>query len=140
MISGPDDDVLGRPDRVEPEPLGGLGDPTDASATRPPWRERLRANLAVWGDVKLLLIGAIVLGMSFAEGSANDWITLAAVDGSLTRLGTDYIDVYLVHKVDVLTPIEETIEALEALVRQGKVRYVGFSNWPAWLPVNEAVL
>ena len=58
---------------------------------------------------------------------------LAAVEGSLTRLGTDYIDVYLVHKVDVLTPMEETIEALETLVRQGKVRYVGFSNWPAWL-------
>jgi len=58
---------------------------------------------------------------------------LAAVEGSLMRLGTDYIDVYLVHKVDVLTPMEETIEALETLVRQGKVRYVGFSNWPAWL-------
>ncbi|MGX5696164.1 MFS transporter [Agromyces soli] len=58
-----------------------LGDPTDASAPRPPWPERLRANLAVWGDVKLLLIGAIMLCMAFAEGSANDWITLAAVDG-----------------------------------------------------------
>jgi aryl-alcohol dehydrogenase-like predicted oxidoreductase len=58
---------------------------------------------------------------------------LAAAEGSLRRLGTDYIDVYLVHKVDTLTPIEETIEALEDLVRQGKVRYVGFSNWPAWM-------
>jgi len=58
---------------------------------------------------------------------------IAAADGSLERLGTDYLDVYLVHKVDTLTPIDETIEALEDLVRQGKVRYVGFSNWPAWL-------
>jgi aryl-alcohol dehydrogenase-like predicted oxidoreductase len=58
---------------------------------------------------------------------------IAAAEGSLERLGTDYIDVYLVHKVDALTPIEETIEALEDLVRAGKVRYVGFSNWPAWL-------
>jgi len=58
---------------------------------------------------------------------------LAAVDDSLERLGTDYIDVYLVHKVDTLTPIEETIEALEDIVRRGKVRYIGFSNWPAWL-------
>jgi len=58
---------------------------------------------------------------------------LAAADASLARLGTDYIDVYLVHKVDGLTPVEETVEALEALVRQGKVRYVGFSNWPAWM-------
>ncbi len=58
---------------------------------------------------------------------------LAAAEASLERLGTDYINVYLVHKVDTLTPVEETVEALEALVRQGKVRYVGFSNWPAWL-------
>jgi aryl-alcohol dehydrogenase-like predicted oxidoreductase len=58
---------------------------------------------------------------------------LAACDASLERLGTDYIDVYLVHKVDALTPVEETVEALEALVRAGKVRYVGFSNWPAWM-------
>jgi aryl-alcohol dehydrogenase-like predicted oxidoreductase len=58
---------------------------------------------------------------------------LAAADASLERLGTDYIDVYLVHKVDTLTPIEETLEALEDLVRDGKVRYVGFSNWPAWM-------
>ena len=57
----------------------------------------------------------------------------AAAEGSLKRLGTDYIDVYLVHRVDMFTPIEETIEALEDLVRQGKVRYVGFSNWPAWM-------
>jgi aryl-alcohol dehydrogenase-like predicted oxidoreductase len=55
---------------------------------------------------------------------------LAAVEASLSRLGTDYLDVYLVHKVDVLTPIDETIEALEDVVRQGKVRYIGFSNWP----------
>jgi aryl-alcohol dehydrogenase-like predicted oxidoreductase len=65
-------------------------------------------------------------GLSFAH-------IAAACDASLERLGTDYIDVYLVHKVDQLTPVEETVEALEALVRAGKVRYVGFSNWPAWM-------
>jgi aryl-alcohol dehydrogenase-like predicted oxidoreductase len=58
---------------------------------------------------------------------------LNAAEASLERLGTDYIDVYLVHKVDALTPIEETVEALEDLVRAGKVRYVGFSNWQAWM-------
>jgi aryl-alcohol dehydrogenase-like predicted oxidoreductase len=58
---------------------------------------------------------------------------LASCDGSLTRLGTDYIDIYLVHRVDLHTPVEETVEALDALVRSGKVRYVGFSNWPAWM-------
>jgi aryl-alcohol dehydrogenase-like predicted oxidoreductase len=58
---------------------------------------------------------------------------LAAADASLKRLGTDYIDVYLVHRVDPHTPIEETVEALDALVQSGKVRYVGYSNWPAWM-------
>jgi aryl-alcohol dehydrogenase-like predicted oxidoreductase len=58
---------------------------------------------------------------------------LASCDGSLKRLNTDYIDVYLVHRVDLNTPIEETVAALDTLVRQGKVRYVGFSNWPAWM-------
>ncbi|WP_312855020.1 MFS transporter [Agromyces agglutinans] len=53
----------------------------DASAPRRPWRERLRESLSVWADSGLLLIGAIMLSMSFAEGSANDWIALAAVDG-----------------------------------------------------------
>lgn len=58
---------------------------------------------------------------------------LASCEGSLRRLGTDYIDIYLVHRVDVNTPVEETVAALETLVQQGKVRYVGFSNWPAWM-------
>jgi aryl-alcohol dehydrogenase-like predicted oxidoreductase len=57
----------------------------------------------------------------------------ASAEGSLRRLATDYIDVYLAHRVDAFTPIEETLEALTDLVRQGKVRYTGFSNWPAWL-------
>jgi aryl-alcohol dehydrogenase-like predicted oxidoreductase len=57
---------------------------------------------------------------------------LDAADDSLRRLGTDYIDVYLVHRMDPYTPIEETLEALNDLVRMGKVRYVGFSNWNAW--------
>jgi aryl-alcohol dehydrogenase-like predicted oxidoreductase len=56
-----------------------------------------------------------------------------AVEGSLRRLGTDYIDVYLAHKRDLHTPVEETAEAFDNLVKSGKVRYIGFSNWPAWL-------
>ena len=54
---------------------------TKADAPRLTWRERLRDSLAVWRDRKLLLIGLIVLGMTFAEGSANDWLALASVDG-----------------------------------------------------------
>jgi aryl-alcohol dehydrogenase-like predicted oxidoreductase len=56
----------------------------------------------------------------------------AAVDASLKRLGTDWIDIYQAHIVDEVTPVEETARAFEDLVRSGKVRYVGFSNWPAW--------
>jgi aryl-alcohol dehydrogenase-like predicted oxidoreductase len=52
---------------------------------------------------------------------------------SLKRLNTDYIDVYMIHRLDLHTPIEETLETLDALVRQGLVRYIGFSNWPTWL-------
>lgn len=49
--------------------------------TRAPWRQRVRESLAVWADLRLLLIGVIMLGMAFAEGSANDWLALAVVDG-----------------------------------------------------------
>jgi len=55
----------------------------------------------------------------------------SSVEHSLRRLGTDYIDLYQVHGWDVLTPVEETMHALDDLVRQGKVRYLGCSNWAA---------
>jgi aryl-alcohol dehydrogenase-like predicted oxidoreductase len=54
------------------------------------------------------------------------------VKASLQRLQMDYIDLYQIHAFDPVTPIEETIRALEDLVRQGLVRYFGVSNWPAW--------
>lgn len=57
---------------------------------------------------------------------------MASVDASLERLGTDYIDVYIVHRDDPYTPLEETLVALHDVVRAGKVRYLGFSNWSAW--------
>ena len=57
---------------------------------------------------------------------------LWSVDQSLKRLGTDWIDVYIVHKEDPHTPLEETLSALDDVVRAGKVRYLGFSNWSAW--------
>ena len=55
-----------------------------------------------------------------------------AVKASLKRLGTDYIDLYQIHGFDPLSPVEETVRALDDLVRQGHVRYVGVSNWAAW--------
>ena len=54
------------------------------------------------------------------------------VKASLKRLGTDHIDLYQIHGWDAATPIEETVRALDDLVRQGHVRYVGVSNWAAW--------
>jgi aryl-alcohol dehydrogenase-like predicted oxidoreductase len=53
-------------------------------------------------------------------------------EASLKRLGTDYIDLYQVHSYDVTTPLEETLRALDDLVHQGKVRYIGLSNFSAW--------
>jgi 1-deoxyxylulose-5-phosphate synthase len=57
---------------------------------------------------------------------------LAELDASLTRLGTDYVDLYQIHRWDPHTPIEETLEALDTCVRSGKVRYLGASSMWAW--------
>jgi aryl-alcohol dehydrogenase-like predicted oxidoreductase len=57
---------------------------------------------------------------------------LRAAEASLRRLGTDYIDLYQVHEWDGQTPLEETLSALDSLVRSGKVRYIGASNYAAW--------
>jgi aryl-alcohol dehydrogenase-like predicted oxidoreductase len=65
------------------------------------------------------------------QGASRRYI-MSAVEASLTRLKTDWIDLYQQHDFDPLTPIEETLRALEDLVRQGKVRYIGNSNFPAW--------
>lgn len=54
------------------------------------------------------------------------------VDASLRRLQMDHIDLYQIHANDSVTPVEETLRALDALVQQGKVRYIGCSNWQAW--------
>ncbi|HEY3867365.1 MAG TPA: aldo/keto reductase [Actinocrinis sp.] len=57
---------------------------------------------------------------------------LAQLDASLSRLGTDFVDLYQIHRWDPATPIEETLEALHDAVKAGKVRYVGASSMPAW--------
>src|SRR5579883_768177 len=56
---------------------------------------------------------------------------LDAIDASLRRLGTDYVDLYQLHGYDTATPLDETLGALDQVVRAGKARYVGVSNWPA---------
>ena len=57
---------------------------------------------------------------------------MASCEGSLKRLGTDFIDLYQVHSFDPVTPLEETMRALDDLVRSGKVRYIGVSNFTGW--------
>jgi aryl-alcohol dehydrogenase-like predicted oxidoreductase len=65
------------------------------------------------------------------KGASRRYI-FTAVEDSLRRLRTDWIDLYQLHQPDPLTPIEETLRALDDLIRQGKVRYIGCSNLPAW--------
>lgn len=57
---------------------------------------------------------------------------LSAVEQSLQRLETDYIDIYYLHQPDYLTPLEESLSAMNSLVQQGKIRYIGISNYAAW--------
>lgn len=57
---------------------------------------------------------------------------LSAIDGSLSRMGTDYVDIFMVHAFDPTTPIEETMEALHDIVKSGKARYIGASTMFAW--------
>ncbi len=66
-----------------------------------------------------------------ARGSSRRHLMLS-IEGSLKRLGTDRLDLYFIHSFDPKTPIDETLRALDDLVRQGKILYPGVSNWAAW--------
>jgi len=66
-----------------------------------------------------------------SEGLSRRWV-IRACEGSLRRLGTDHIDLYQAHQWDPATPIEETLVAFDMLVRSGKVRYIGVSNFTGW--------
>jgi aryl-alcohol dehydrogenase-like predicted oxidoreductase len=74
-------------------------------------------------------------GGPLMRGASRRYV-LQAVEASLRRLGTDHIDLYQVHFPDTRTPIEETMRALDDLVRQGKVRYIGCSNFAGWQVVE----
>jgi aryl-alcohol dehydrogenase-like predicted oxidoreductase len=69
-------------------------------------------------------------------GGASRRYIMTAAEASLRRLRTDWIDLYQLHRPDALTPIEETLRALDDLIRQGKVRYVGNSNFAAWQAIE----
>jgi aryl-alcohol dehydrogenase-like predicted oxidoreductase len=94
----------------------------------------------VLGDRRkdIVLATKFALPMDDAEtlkGASRHYI-MRAVEDSLRRLKTDWIDLYQQHRPDPLTPIDETLRALDDLVRQGKVRYIGCSNLPAWQVVE----
>ena len=89
----------------------------------------------ILGNRRKLIVLATKFGMQMnspeEKGASRSYI-MNAVEASLRRLRTDWIDLYQLHQADPLTPIEETLRALDDLIRQGKIRYVGISNYPAW--------
>jgi len=92
------------------------------------------------GERRKDIILATKFGMVMNEadtmkGASRRYI-LSAVESSLRRLNTDWIDLYQVHTPDPRTPLDETLKTLDDLVRQGKVRYFGCSNYPAWQVVE----
>jgi aryl-alcohol dehydrogenase-like predicted oxidoreductase len=94
----------------------------------------------VLGDRRKDIVLATKFGMPMdtaetRKGASRRYI-MAAVEASLKRLKTDWIDLYQLHRPDPLTPIEETLRALDDLIRQGKVRYIGCSNLPGWQVVE----
>ncbi|MHC1547518.1 aldo/keto reductase [Phyllobacterium sp. K27] len=72
------------------------------------------------------------MGEEINDAGLSRYHLIRAAEVSLKRLGTDHIDLYQLHQWDGLTPLDETLEALDTLVRSGKVRYVGVSNFSAW--------
>ncbi|HVZ43595.1 MAG TPA: aldo/keto reductase [Ramlibacter sp.] len=66
------------------------------------------------------------------QGGTSRKHLLSAIDDSLKRLQTDYVDLYQLHRDDASTPLDETLEALDTIVKSGRARYVGLSNWSAW--------
>jgi aryl-alcohol dehydrogenase-like predicted oxidoreductase len=98
----------------------------DSERTLAPWLARHRDEVVVATKVRWKVTDPP------GEGLAPDRIR-AACDASLQRMGIDVIDLYQVHAPDPDVPLEETLEALDGLVRAGKVRALGASNYPAWL-------
>jgi aryl-alcohol dehydrogenase-like predicted oxidoreductase len=94
----------------------------------------------ILGDRRKDIVLATKFGMEFGKtgvmkGASRRYI-MSAVEDSLRRLKTDWIDLYQLHAPDPLTSMEETLRSLDDLVRQGKVRYIGCSNLPAWQVVE----
>jgi len=76
--------------------------------------------------------GSFRMGTGPNDSGSSRHHLIEAVEGSLKRLGTEYIDIYQLHGFDVATPVEETLATLDTLVRAGKIRYIGCSNFSGW--------
>lgn len=95
------------------------------------------------GSERENVVVATKFGMDMQGANGPDWgvrgsrrYVRKAVESSLRRLGTDWIDLYQLHRPDPQTPIDETLAALDELVREGKVRYLGSSNFTGWQVVD----
>lgn len=83
-------------------------------------------------DVIVATKAAARMGEGPNDGGANRYHLLQQIDASLKRLQLDHVDLYQIHAWDAGTPVEETLRALEDIVRSGRARYIGVSNWAAW--------
>ena len=129
----------------------------DEEASQPFFRQAVELGINLWDTANVYQLGSSeeFVGRAVKRYTRREDIVLATkvfnkmhdgpggqglsrlaimeqVDASLTRLGTDYIDVYLIHRFDPNTPVEETMEALHDVVKAGKVRYLGASSMWAW--------
>jgi aryl-alcohol dehydrogenase-like predicted oxidoreductase len=130
----------------------------DEEASRPLIKQAIEAGINFFDTANMYSLGASeeVLGRALKDfGSGRNQLVIAtkvyypmgdglnqrglsrkhimeAIDASLRRLGTDYVDLYQIHRFDSETPIEETLEALHDVVRAGKARYLGASSMPSW--------
>jgi len=96
--------------------------------------EKILGHLIKGSRDELVITSKCFMPMTDAiiSGGANRRHILSAVEASLKRLGTDYLDVMFMHRWDKVVPLEETMRALEQLVQDGKVHYLGASNYAAW--------
>lgn len=129
----------------------------DEAASRPFIRQALDLGINFFDTADMYSLGEseVVLGRAIREYTRRDDVVLASkvfypmsdkpndrglsrkhilasIDGTLKRLGTDYLDLYIIHRFDPHTPIAETLEALDVVVRSGRARYIGASSMFAW--------
>lgn len=129
----------------------------DDEAAGPIFRQAIELGITFWDTANLYAYGSSeeIVGRALKQYTRRDDIVLATkvffkmhdgpggsglsrkaimeqIDASLTRLGTDYVDLYQIHRFDPETPVEETMEALHDVVKAGKARYIGASSMWAW--------